>query len=686
MTRFIVFLSGALRHSVRLFFSTGLRAGSILFLLWMLCLQKINAQTVQDKPGEYGTLTISPADTAAIMQLLYRAVALSETEPDSALILYGDILQQSKQTGFPRGIINALSYTSKIYADKGMYHKGLFLLNEAAWYSNQSEEGKRELFNIYNNIGIIYNYQSNYYQAAQYYYMAARMAEKYDSTRVAQIYNNLAGVLFHLELETQPLYYLEKARQLAIQTRQLATLTKILLNMGNVFMKREDWKQAAFFFTSVLDTARTHKIRESEYEALIGLGDLHQLQGLPHQTLSYVAEAEALSVPASSYRKNVSRMLSGVAWYQLKEYGKAEKYLQQALHAAEHDRSAEHMIKAREWLARLYAATGRYELAFQHLNRCMALKDSLQTQTNARSISQLEVRYQSAQKDKEIAEHKLRIAQQERNIERKNRWITGIAAGVAVVAALLFAMYRSYRSKQRVQAKQIEILNQEQEILNQKQEISQLRAMMQGEEKERARIARELHDGIGGMLSAVKMNLNAVKKQHPEIAGIKGLNNVMHILQDTSAEVRKTAHNLMPDILIRHKLPEALRIYCENINMANELYVTLQLHGDLESLDKSIDLLLYRTTQELLQNVVKHAQATQAVVQIIRKGNELNLIVEDNGTGFDTQKQGEGYGLQNLKFRIQALHGHISIESAEEIGTTIFIKLDLQQLNTTFAA
>ncbi len=673
----------AVCYFFRLF--SGRRGCFVLFLMLLPLL--LNAQIVSTDAQEGNRVSLPPlADTGLIMQYLFKANSLADENPDSALMIYSEVLQKSKQAGFPRGIINALNYSSKIYADKGLYDRGLFLLNEAAWYGNHSEESRRELFHTYNNIGIIYNYRSEYYQAAQYYYMAARLAEKYDSTKVAHIYNNLAGVLFHLGLERRPLYYLEKARQQAIRTRQLSTLTKILLNIGNVYVKRSDWDQAAYYYNSALDTARAYKIKESEYEALIGLADLNYMQERPNEILTLLSEAESLSVTPSAYRKNISRMLSGVAWYQLGDYQKAEQYLSDALAAARAGQSPEQIIKSSEWLARVYAATGRYALAFRQLDSCMAVKDSVQEYTNAQSISQLEVRYQSAQKDKELAEHKLRIAQQERNIERKNRLITIGAGGGLMIILVAFGVYRNYRNKQRVQAKHIEILQQKQEILNQKQEISQLRAMMQGEEKERARIARELHDGIGGMLSAVKMNLNALKKQNPILAEVKGLDNVMRILQDTSAEVRKTAHNLMPDILVKHKLPEAIRIYCENINMADELFVSLQLHGDLETLDKAVDLLVYRTTQELLQNVIKHARATRAVVQIIRNGDELSLIVEDDGKGFDPQTQEAGYGLQNLKFRIQALHGNISIESAEAIGTTIFIKLNLQQLKSTFAA
>jgi signal transduction histidine kinase len=155
----------------------------------------------------------------------------------------------------------------------------------------------------------------------------------------------------------------------------------------------------------------------------------------------------------------------------------------------------------------------------------------------------------------------------------------------------------------------------------------------------------------------------------------------MSMLQDTTSEIRKTAHNLMPNVLLRHDLGEALRIYCEHINASNELTITLRLYGDLKQLDKSVELFLYRMSQELIQNIIKHANASQAVVELELRDDTMNIIVEDNGIGFEVNSSYSGFGLQNLQFRVQALQGTLSIESAKEIGTTIIIQFDLNKLS-----
>ena len=182
-------------------------------------------------------------------------------------------------------------------------------------------------------------------------------------------------------------------------------------------------------------------------------------------------------------------------------------------------------------------------------------------------------------------------------------------------------------------------------------------------------------------MASMKMNFSAVKKQHPEISSVRGLNEIMSMLEETTSEVRKAAHNLMPNILLRYSLEEALQIYCSNINAAESgLNIILRIYHQF-ALKKPAELFLYRIIQELIQNIVKHAHATEAVVEIERQGETIHIIVEDNGAGFDVQEQNPGMGLQNLQSRIRALQGSVTIESAPEIGTTIQIHFSIHQLN-----
>ena len=136
----------------------------------------------------------------------------------------------------------------------------------------------------------------------------------------------------------------------------------------------------------------------------------------------------------------------------------------------------------------------------------------------------------------------------------------------------------------------------------------------------------------------------------------------------------------MPDVLIKNSLREALLLYCANINKADQLSIDLQFHGEIDHINRSVELILYRITQELIQNMIKHANATHAIIQIIQDKGRLNLIVEDNGAGFNMKNNIVGFGMQNLQYRVQALQGYISITSAEGKGTSVYIEFDLEKL------
>jgi signal transduction histidine kinase len=181
------------------------------------------------------------------------------------------------------------------------------------------------------------------------------------------------------------------------------------------------------------------------------------------------------------------------------------------------------------------------------------------------------------------------------------------------------------------------------------------------------------------------MNFGAVQERYEKEYGLKELNPIMHMVEDTTDELRKTAHNLMPGILLKHSMSEALRIYCSNINATGKLHISLRLYGQPDELPQDFQLMLYRIVQELIQNIIKHAYATQAVVELEHKEGRIHVLIEDDGRGFDTHTPEKGgFGLQNLRFRVQALQGYIAIESAKGTGTTINITFDDEIVKSAF--
>jgi signal transduction histidine kinase len=206
------------------------------------------------------------------------------------------------------------------------------------------------------------------------------------------------------------------------------------------------------------------------------------------------------------------------------------------------------------------------------------------------------------------------------------------------------------------------------------EELQLWEALVNGEEKERSRIAKDLHDGVAGMLAAARMHLASVHNLEKEVAASEAFTQAIRLVEEAAVEVRKTSHNLMPEVLLQNGLNEALRRYCATISNSSLLIVRYDAWGQLRRYKNSLELMIYRSVQELLNNVVKHAKASEVLVQYHCDGTTLHITVEDNGVGFsDAQLLEGGTGLQNLRMRVTAMHGKLMVRSAPNEGVSVEI-------------
>jgi len=202
-------------------------------------------------------------------------------------------------------------------------------------------------------------------------------------------------------------------------------------------------------------------------------------------------------------------------------------------------------------------------------------------------------------------------------------------------------------------------------------------ALVNGEEKERSRIAKDLHDGVAGMLAAAKMHLASLHSSEREIAETAAFKQAIQLLEEAAVEVRKTSHNLMPELLLQHGLDEALRRYCCNISNNSTLVVRYDSWGDLKRYKSSFELSVYRIVQELLNNTVKHAQASEAIVQFQCNERVMYVSVEDNGIGFSKEDvQKEGMGLSNLCATVKAMNGSITLNAVPGEGVNVYLEFE----------
>ncbi|HEY3402356.1 MAG TPA: ATP-binding protein [Ohtaekwangia sp.] len=257
------------------------------------------------------------------------------------------------------------------------------------------------------------------------------------------------------------------------------------------------------------------------------------------------------------------------------------------------------------------------------------------------------------------------------NMPDRTRVIWILSSGLVLLVTVLLS-YRNYKQSRRLQHQRII----EQETARQ---LAATGAVVKGEEQERSRLARDLHDGLGGMLSGIKYSLGTMKGNlimTPDNA--QAFERSLEMLDNSIREMGRVAQNMMPEGLVKFGLDTALKDYCYEVNQRGALKINYQSIG-LENvvLDQIVSITLYRIIQELVTNTMKHSGAGMAIVQITKAGDLLSVTVEDDGKGFDKGmlKQPTGMGWGNIQNRIEFLKGKLDVNTQPGKGTSVLIEL-----------
>ncbi len=344
---------------------------------------------------------------------------------------------------------------------------------------------------------------------------------------------------------------------------------------------------------------------------------------------------------------------------------KALQYNDSSLHYALRSKHVEKLRDSYDFAYRLYQKEGNYRKAFEAMNHYMAIKDSVLDKDKASIIYEMESRFQAEQKERHIAQLQNEALSKDLEIQQSRFIIWSIVAGAAMLGMAIAWFYKQQHYRIRGdRAREREDL--------QRQRFS---AVIEAEENERSRVAKDLHDGLGQLISTAKLGLTAVSLPSHDVQS-QLLTNSIQVLDRATQEVRSIAHNLMPAALSELGLRAALEDMTVKINEAKLMSVKLTMAGLDERLPGTVEVAVYRVIQEVINNMLKHSRADRIMISLQRTGNALSLSIADNGVGFEKEMitRSKGLGWKSIFSRIAMLNGNIEVDTRPGAGTSVSIQ------------
>lgn len=623
---------------------------------------KNNPVTALQNEGYF--VTNFSTDTALIDEEIAYANELYYTKPDSLMLLLHHAINSSLIIDYKQGAINAFSFLGNKYKDLGKYDSSLYCFQQALSYAAALSPDNGTTATLYASIGSIYLQRSKFDTASLYMYKAlaylefGNMPHNNESTikNAYEVYRGVGKLWLNVDNLENALPYLNKARMIASIDNTHGLTMDALLVKATVFAKQQRIDSAIKCYNTILQN-RTSNI-PTLVNANLNIAKMYLLDTLPQKAIPHLLKAHQLS-KKNTYEQSILQINSALATAYAMEgdYTSSTKILKKVIEESKSMGLGADLINTQLNLAVNYRYLNDYKRAYYQVWKAMDLNDSL-LQQKRRAINDLEFKYRNLEKDRLLAENQLSIAQQENRLQQQYIWLVVGGSGCLIVILCLVLLLRTKRHKT---------------------EMDRMKATMQGEEKERARLARELHDGTVSSLSAIRMNLSALPMQYPEMKGATPyLQGSLAQLDQSIAELRNTSHNLLPEILYNAGLAEAVRIYAANISSLGHPDIEFMMVGQLPQLNQDFQLTVYRIIQELINNIIKHANATHVLIQFQIMEDELNITIEDNGDGvpFFHLQPANGIGIQNLKNRVNSLKG--TIEIASNKGTSVYLAFNLQ--------
>ncbi len=615
------------------------------------------------------------SDTTAVLALYDVAYELEPTRPQTALAIYQKGEAWSKAMGFDNGVGKAHNYAGIVWFSMGQIDSALANAQQSLPYFEKAGNRRSRAASL-NNIGNCYNVWNNAPEAIRFYQEANAIYESLgELVNVITNLNNIGVLLTRSHNYEQAERYLKDALGRAQKADFTPGLADVNLNLGVLEEARREYAKAIEYFQN----AATHYRQLGQINHLanthsnIGWG--YNMLGDYGRALTELNTAQKLLDTLNLPREKANLAANLSALHNNRgDYRLARQIATDALPTAE---AVDDLTLKKRLLENLVLSSERlsdFAGAVKHYRQLMKVERQMFDSEKNTQLLTLERQYETAKKERQILAQQHQI--QQKSTQNRMMLLLILSLLVAGIAVVLWLRSR-LRYNQRVAAQQAEIQEQRIREMQQEQKLLALDAMLNGQEEERKRIAKDLHDGLGGLLATIKLHFNVIQEQVRQLEALKAYQRAGEMIDDACDEVRRISHNMMPSALARFGLVAALDDLAETLRATQQLDISIQAANWHERPDESRETMMFRILQALIHNAVKHAEASKIIVHLDSNDQQLTLRVEDNGKGFHPElaRKTSGLGLKSVESRVRYLDGTVQFDSAPGRGTAVTVRL-----------
>ncbi len=649
-------------------------------------------------------------------------------ESEKAYAMARKLLLKVKST---RAVMNSNLLLAYYFKNKSLADSSIFYVNEYLKYNIVGSDslkmrGRAIACNIQ---GANYRIKGWFEESKKWFFKGIEAAQKYNDEN--QYYRNIHGLALCYSYTNEDTKALPLFKECIGYEANLEIVYGSYLNIGMIYAKLKNYELSDKYLQKGLELSKKYNSEQAMAVTLTNLAMNAKEQGKLDQAIRQYEEAIVICNRANLHQIRLSAKIDmGSVFVAAKKNGKARTIYMEALQKAIELGLLKQQMDIFQNLKTIAQNEGNYKSAFENLTKYQEIKDSISVLQKIEEINELEVRYETLRKEREIRvlqventnrmlelanqeeaiknlelqreikarenKHRILVLQhaseksfneisllkkdqelQEANLAQEKRLKKTILISFLIILipiiGLLVIYYQKLQAQSKLNTREKQINQQRITAIQKNQELKVIKAGVDAQNQERTRIAREIHDSIGGNLAAIKLQLS-----NPNVEDPKYIEKINRQIDDTYQQARNLSHNLIPPKFNGNNFCSVVEEYIRDIGSAGSLQTSFEAYPKkiISQLEAGLQIEVFKIIQELTTNTIKHAHADSMELYIgLGQDHSLCILFEDDGIGFEPENSNDGLGFNSIKSRLEKVSGSMDIDTRKGRGTVINIEI-----------